>query len=69
MTNNLRKTEEKKEDNTNEKKINLKKILDKNLKIAKNDNITLTHKNELDFKNIPIIEDVVEEMKQMFSFL
>ena len=49
------------------KKINLKKILDKNLKIAKNDNITLTHKNELDFKNIPIIEDVVEFDKSKYK--
>ena len=67
LTNNLRKTEEKKEDKNNEKKINDKKILDKNLKIAKNENITLSHKNELDFNDIPIIEDIVEFDKNKYK--
>ena len=65
MTNSLKKPEEKKED----KKIdgNGNKILDKNLKIAKNENIALSHTNAPDFNKIPIIEDVVEFDKNKYK--
>ena len=67
MTNSLKKISEKKEDKNKDKKINENKILDKNLKIAKNDNITLSNNNSPDFKKIPIIEDVVEFDKNKYK--
>ena len=45
-----------------------KKILDRNLKIAKNENITLgNNNNTIDFEKIPIIEDVVEFDKDKYK--
>ena len=67
MNNNLKTTEEKKEDTNNNKKSS-KKILDRNLKIAKNENITLgNNNNTIDFEKIPIIEDVVEFDKDKYK--
>ena len=69
MTNNLKKTEEKKEDTNDKKNNNNKnnKILDKNLKIAKNDNIIIGNNNTIDLEKIPIIEDVVEFDKDKYK--
>jgi hypothetical protein len=42
--------------------------LDKNLRIVKNNNISITNdNNELDFKNIQIIEDKIEFDKSKYK--
>ena len=66
MSNTLQKPEENKEKTNNDKNSN-KKILDKNLKITKNINIKLENNNIPDFKNMPIIEDVVEFDKSKYK--
>ena len=71
MTNNLKNNEDNKIKDKVEEKIEKKeekKILDKNLKIAKNDNITLSHnKKEFDITSIPYIEDKVEFDKNKYK--
>ena len=62
MSNNLKRNEDNKDKNKNNNK-----IIDKNLKIAKNDNITISKNNIPDFKNMPIIEDVVEFDKDKYK--
>ena len=66
-TNNLKKEEDNKKIKIIEKKEE-KKILDKNLKIAKNDNITISqNKKEFDLTSIPLIEDKVEFDKNKYK--
>ena len=68
MTNNLKKEGINKEIQINNLKKMDKKILDKNLRIVKNNNIALTNdNNELDFKNIQIIEDKIEFDKSKYK--
>ena len=71
MTNNIKNNEDNKIKNKIEEKIEKKeekKILDKNLKIAKNDNITLSqNKKEFDITSIPYIEDKVEFDKNKYK--
>ena len=67
MINSIKKSEEKKDDKIKDNKNN-NKILDKNLKIAKNENISLgQNKKEIDLKSIPYIEDKVDFDKNKYK--
>ena len=67
MTNNLKKEQINKDIQSNNKKEE-KKILDKNLRIVKNNNISLTNNsNEPDLKDMHIIEDKVEFDKNKYK--
>ena len=67
MINSIKKSEEKNDDKIKDNKNN-NKILDKNLKIAKNENISLgQNKKEIDLKSIPYIEDKVDFDKNKYK--